>query len=117
MARWFVLLGFIAALPNVAKANLSAGQVKEYCKHSEMGFERGTCYGYISGWADQFTSVATPLKGKLVHTQFKEAVTTGQLVRVFVKFVKDHPEKEHLDANTVLTDACNEAQLFELATE
>jgi hypothetical protein len=115
--RSLFLLGIIAVLPSVAQANISAGKLNDSCKHAEAGFEQGVCYGYISGWADQFTSVATPLKGKLIHTQLKEAVTTGQLVRVFVKFVKDHPEKEHLDANTVLIDACNEAQLFELATE
>jgi len=77
MMRWLVLLGFIAILPTGARANISAGKLNDNCKHAEVGFEQGVCYGYISGWADQFTSVATPMKGKLVHTQFKEAVTTG----------------------------------------
>lgn len=116
MMRWFVLLGFIAVLPTMAQGNVSAGKLIDNCKHAEAGFEQGICYGYISGWADQFTSVATPLKGKLVHPLFKEAVTTGQLMRVFVKYVKDHPEKENHDANSVLTDACTEAQLFDLVT-
>ena len=31
-----------------------------------------------------------------------------------MKYVKDHPEKENLDANTVLADACTQAQLFDL---
>jgi hypothetical protein len=114
MMRWFILLGFIAVLPTVTHANVTAGQLNDYCKDTEGRVNQGMCLGYISGWADQYSSFPLHEPGKVVRPEFKDGVTTGQLMRVFLKYIKEHPEEENHDANWVLIDACAAAKLVDI---
>ncbi|MGD1080463.1 MAG: Rap1a/Tai family immunity protein [Candidatus Sulfotelmatobacter sp.] len=70
----------------------------------------GACRGYVAGVIDGFdgafilgqTSRHEPPKG-LFCTPAES--TLGQKYRVVVKFMKDHPEKDHLPASALILEA------------
>jgi Rap1a immunity proteins len=114
-ARWLLVVAVVVLSPIKASASVTAGDLSQKC--SGNGTEEALCVGYISGWADQFTAVPLLPENKLVHPQFKPNVTVRQMMHVFVKFIKDHPDQEHINASFVLIRACEEAQLLDFVSE
>lgn len=67
----------------------------------------GHCLGYVGGFKDAHVI------GKAVMPLHRfcppNGVDTGQLTRVFVKYLQDHPEQLHLDAGLLLWFALEKA--------
>jgi len=65
----------------------------EKLSNSEMQ-DAEWCLGYVEGIADGIEIVSETSKSARLYCM-AEDVTTGQGVRVFVKWLRDHPEKLH----------------------
>ena len=63
-------------------------------KHS--AYQQGECLGYVIGvW--QGLRMAYDLEGVKQFYCPPDEVTNGQTVSILLKFIKDHPEKAHLE--------------------
>src|SRR5258708_7305329 len=71
-------------------------------------FQEGECFGYADGVDDgirmTFDAVNRPKPYCL-----SDEVTHGQMMRVLVKFIKDHPEKAHHQTRVLETESFMDA--------
>jgi hypothetical protein len=72
---------------------------------AEDGLE---CLNYVAGYLDGFGSAQTTIKGMPVLC-FPERSNTGEVVRVFVKWMRDHPEKLNEPTSVCLSSATTQA--------
>jgi Rap1a immunity proteins len=56
--------------------------------------QEGECFGYVHG-VDDGIGIAYDIIGQPKSYCFPDGVTHGQMMRVLIKFIKDHPEKAH----------------------
>jgi hypothetical protein len=64
-------------------------------------FHYGWCVGYMRGWVDGTMGGATLC--------VPQKVTALQLVRIIVKYLRDHPQTLHHSRDTLITTALQEA--------
>jgi Rap1a immunity proteins len=83
---------------------------------SSDAFDALTCSAYVSGWMHGIGGMMIQKDGRYFIIDFAEGVTTKQLVRVFVKHIKEHPEEEIKGADVGLVDAAAAARLFTFAS-
>jgi hypothetical protein len=106
-----LVLSFFAAHAD-AQA-MKAGRINELCAHTETpSMETEMCIFYIRGWGD-----ALILFSKETRVKFADDINPGQMARVFVKYVKEHPEKENDTARLVLMLALLDAKLLSVVPE
>jgi hypothetical protein len=89
-----VLIGMLLACP--AGAVTTGYDLLRYCSQAETEatFKSGVCNGYIRAITDVMFNY--PFAG--LQACFPEGVTRGQVVRVSVKFLREHPGLLHLSA-------------------
>jgi Rap1a immunity proteins len=68
------------------------------------------CLQYVSGFLDGYAVASTVEKGK-PFICFPKDSNTGQMVRVVVKWLRDHPEKLNLAASDCVFAAVGEAYM------
>jgi hypothetical protein len=56
--------------------------------------DAGECYGYVTGF-NHGVGMAYDIVGQPQPYCLPDGVTHGQMMRVLIKFIKDHPEKAH----------------------
>jgi hypothetical protein len=114
MTRTLLILGALSLLlvaPSKTGAT-TAGELSAKCSN-ETAPAYEICVGFIMGWSEELGYIDEPINnGKLVHFYFEDGVTIGQIMRVFLKYVKDHPEKENQPAIVILFNACSEAKIL-----
>jgi len=66
------------------------------------------CMHYVAGYLDGYGVASAAEKGK-PFLCFPDHSNTGQMVRVFVKWMRDHPEKLHLAASACFFEALTDA--------
>jgi hypothetical protein len=88
----------------------SCGTTEESSKDVEQEVGHISCMSYIEGVSDGFlvgeTIGKTP---KYLQVCIPDGVTRGQMGRVVVAFLKNHPEKLHVNAGTLVYTALNKA--------
>jgi hypothetical protein len=84
-------------------------------KPTSASITGGVCLGYVSGWADGILGMQMTIKGKVVQVQFADDVSAGQIIHVFIKYVKDHPEIENKPAYAVLAMSMIDAKIMGLS--
>jgi hypothetical protein len=62
------------------------------------------CMGYVIG-IDDGIQLAYDIQGKPQPYCIPSEVTTGQMVRVLIKFIKDHPEKAHSKTSVLAVES------------
>jgi Rap1a immunity proteins len=62
--------------------------------NAPSGFQQGDCLGYIVG-VDNGVQTAYDIENQPQPYCVPDAVTHGQMIRVLIKFINDHPEKAH----------------------
>lgn len=71
-------------------------------------FVQGVCVGYVEGVREGF-QMAYPVQNLNPPYCIPAEATVGQLASILIKFIKDHPEKSHLETRMLeiesLTDA------------
>jgi hypothetical protein len=115
MLKTLIVLGGLSLLlcATPLKATTTAGELAQECSHRTGDPESLYCIGFLKGWGDQLASTPTTINGKAAYVGFKDQVSIGQVQRVFVKYVKNHPEIENHSAITVLLEACFDAKIME----
>jgi hypothetical protein len=99
MKRIILLIGMLLAF-DVRSGFDTGNDLLRYCKNYERDdatFVEGVCAGHVVGVFDMM--VEFPIPGARICPG---RVERGQVVRVVVKYVKEHPEQLHLPA-VVLT--------------
>ena len=117
----FVLLIAALAIGTQVKAQMfkTTADLKATCstypEHKESTYTPldAICVSYVGGWADGVGGSLLRYKGKLYAVQFAPNVTASQMVKVFVKYVCDHPEVENKEAITGLVFSLLDAKLME----
>jgi hypothetical protein len=107
MRRFIVVLGLLAsALAHAQPARDSSNDLLRKCNVAlraidgnspvDLGqkYDVFSCIGYVSGYRDAVAN-AQFLKPACIPT----AATSGQLLRVIVKHLQEHPQSLHLDAS------------------
>lgn len=83
----------VSAYPRAAKASMTGSALLSFCEAEEVS-ARHVCLGYIEGASDSYQAGVSSLAGQLLWC-YPEGSTVGQMERVVVKFLKEHPEKLH----------------------
>jgi hypothetical protein len=108
-----VVLMFAVAGPVRAGSFVNGNELLGRCT-SESGFDSGLCRGYLQGIVDASVALATwEFKqddgGRRPGTCLPNDVTVGQVVDVWLKYAKEHPEKRHLAAASLTLNAFEDA--------
>ena len=92
---------------------VTAGELKEYCSGNldDPTPLHSICVGYIAGWIDGSNGMGTRIKGKVIMVVFEDNTTPGQITRVFLRYMQEHPEYENKTAKSALIGAVIEAKL------
>lgn len=78
----------------VAASFWTAQRLKDLCQNHRGTFNNGVCMGFVVGVVDS-------LSGKRLAC-LPKGVNVGQVIDVVEKHLKDHPEKGHLSAESVV---------------
>jgi hypothetical protein len=78
---------------------------------SGSAFIQGLCFGYLTGFLDGYEGGARVYasKGKNVTFCLPPEGTRGQNVRVFMKYLSDHPENLHESTGSLIIRAIHAA--------
>lgn len=93
----------------------SGEEILSKCQESAEAFDNGFCAGFMDATLDTLNMwEASDISKKRshdndVHFCVPDKVTNGQLLRVFVKYLEDHPEELHKPANLLLVEAFRKA--------
>jgi len=71
----------------------------------------GHCFGYITGWMDTAPEGLQCYDGRLYSLKFIGTLKISQVMRVFLQYVENHPEREQQGAAAVLTRALAEKNM------
>jgi hypothetical protein len=71
-------------------------------------FQQGQCLGYVVGIDDGWR-IAYDMQSQSQPYCAPDGVTNGQLMRVLIKFIKDHPEKAHFQTRVLEVESFMDA--------
>ncbi len=77
----------------------------EYTNRYSIGY----CFGFIESFVATSVFSTVSMQPLYICFPFKEKFATKQLVRILVKYMKDHPEQLHESAVGLVARAFNEA--------
>jgi Rap1a immunity proteins len=103
------------------KAQATAGKVAAVCETSaatignlkEAGANEGYCTGLFVGWREVIDELPVFTLDRKSQIHISETATIAQLIRVFVNYVKKHPEVENKNAFVIFLRALKGAGLAE----
>jgi Rap1a immunity proteins len=117
MVRIYIFL-MAAIFSNAAHAtyNYDGNEILEVCsvikiqdmeQHEAM--DLFYCMGFIEGVLSS-QEIAIELDNPSTVCKLpEEGITTGQIVRIVVKYLEEHPEKLHLNSSLLVLDALRQA--------
>lgn len=106
----FPLMTVAVPRSNATEGITSAGELARTCA-DERSAEFRACVGYVSGWSEILALTPIHANGAIIHFTFAADVTRSQVIHVFVKYIRNHPEQENIPAATVLLSSTSEANL------
>jgi hypothetical protein len=117
-----VILGLTFCIPAAAQttSGSSAGALVATCETSastigdlkKVGVNEGLCIGMFSGWRDVIDALPVFTSDRHSQIHIVQSATNGQLMRVYVAYVKAHPEVENKDEFVVFVWALKDAGLL-----
>ena len=106
-----IVCAMLFVVPAVHAGSKSGNELSEDCKTSDGNsatFQDGVCLGYVLGAKDSFEFAA-----KVHHVTpdfcIPDGVTNGQVVKVVVKYLNNHPEDLHYSAESLVVYALGAA--------
>lgn len=105
----FVLAGILthaAAYPTQADSFYDGSSLLNLCESKDT-LEKWFCVGFVVGVADSFDCERPLMDG--FHWQAPKGGTAGQIHKVVVRYLIEHPEKLHLQAASLSAAALSEA--------
>ena len=117
--KWYLIVLLLSSSSAVADSSFTAGELMKDCKADttkltstlDDHYSRGVCAGYILGWMDASTDSVILTKDGPATVAFEDGVDVGQIKRVFMKYIDEHPEVEHEPASRTLPKIMQEAHL------
>ena len=114
-----VIAAFLSVPLSLASTGFTAGELVKDCKRDtttlastpDDHYSMGVCTGYVLGWMEATTDSDIVTEQGPARVTFEESVNVGQIKRVFIKYMDQHPEFEHEPASRTLTKAVQEAHL------
>ena len=110
--KWILALFFLSGVGQAQQSvsYTTGNDLQEECRvetisSSAKAYKAGICRGFIEGYMQ--LAMMVPSRPKLVC--LPEHVTHGEVQKVVVKYLDQHPEKLHLPAAQLVYDATNEA--------
>jgi hypothetical protein len=85
---------------NVTTTFVSGNDLYQWCQSE--GEPHARCAGYIIGAADSF-SMTSASQG--LRWEPPSQITTGQIIDIAVRYLKEHPEERHLQAASLVWSA------------
>ncbi len=107
--RWILVLIFltgIACAQNAAKGYTDGNDLRDECGAAiagQFGYQAGHCLGLIEGYLQ-----VSPIPNLPTHC-VPAGVTYEQTAKVVVKYLDQHPEKLHLAAVLLISQATHDA--------
>ncbi len=93
-----IVLMTVSTYPRAAKAitGMTGNELLGYCENEGV-YSQGLCDGFIDGAGDGFQSYALYI-GRRLPFCYPEGATVGQVRRVIVKYLEEHPQDLHYSA-------------------
>jgi hypothetical protein len=117
LALLLVVASLLVASPVMAGPFMNGNDLQKYCSimdqpsdsHSMIDAQHmGICFGFIEAFNDFHSSLLT-LDDFVPLFCIPEKATVSQLIQVVSKYLKENPEKLHLDASYLIIHALREA--------
>jgi hypothetical protein len=116
-----ILLVLANLHPSISFASMEAGQLATYCKQSilvtdskvAVNDQAITCLYYVRGFDDAgklspiiTTNYTEDLKKRNNNSMYcsPDSISADQIIRMYVKYVDEHPESRHLLAAIILAE-------------
>jgi hypothetical protein len=94
-----------------AQSAPTAYKMADSCR-SKNWTEQGLCVCWIMGIRTVIDELPVLVPDRSAQIHIEQKATNGELSRVFVKYVDEHPEDEHRDAFLVFCWALRDAKLM-----
>jgi len=110
--KWILamLLSSSVTWAHPSKGYTDGNDLRDQCGAAiakDAGFGAGACLGFIEGFRQ--LAVMTQPVTNLKLLCLPDGVPNGQLAKVIVKYLDQHPEKLHLPAAQLMYDATDDA--------
>lgn len=127
--RYLIILVFLLGIsaPPSKAAPMTAGNLANQCRYAddqrpaeptnEIVYETGHCVGYVTGLIESIPLGARVRDGMVHSYAWEDNITVGQVIRVFLQFIKNHPELENKWALIEMLDACESAGILHAITK
>jgi len=93
----------------VCSAQTSAQELQGHCSHKSADYSAGFCRGFIDAVLDMnnLALITARLNGVKSGSPIciPEGVKMGQVLKVVMKYIDDHPEQLHLPARNLVLDS------------
>jgi Rap1a immunity proteins len=86
-----------------AAAYIDGNKLLDECENVPSEFLKGTCYGYVVGVQDAVDGLHW-----FCVPEGSNGVVAKQLVDVVKVYLRDHPERRHYSASSLVTEALEE---------
>ena len=109
-ACWlFSTVLFFGLAVSHCSAQTTAHELQEQCSQKSPGYAAGFCHGFIEAVLDMndLHLLTARLNGVQSGSPMciPDGVKMGQIVKIVMKFLDDHPEQLHLRARNIVLDS------------
>ena len=114
----------VKAQVNSTGSMITSGDMETDCKLAvsadpaeRASYLGGVCDGYTAGFLSSvwFGFDTVVVEGKAYTWKVEDHVTVGQVEKVFVKYMSEHPELDNKQVSVGFTDALIDAKLISVA--
>lgn len=123
MNRFFISSLFAFLLVSVSSAHATtAGELRANCafaapllnvNDANNAIKAGFCLGYVTGVVQAYNNLyVAQADGKIRQAHINDDTTCAQAVRIFKKYIDDHPELKNEQAKDVIAASLVEANLL-----
>ena len=108
MAACIAVCVCVSAWPASARGFIDGNKLHDICVETDERIVGTVCAMYVAGVVDAML-VMKDMIGEQIAFCVPEGVTIGQLVDVFAKYLRDHPEERHLHGAVLVITAVSDA--------
>jgi len=73
-----------------------------FCQEESFTYNRGYCHGYLGGILDAYAVISHSYPQAKFICLPKAGISGEQTKNIFIKWVKDHPEQQHIAPRTAV---------------
>lgn len=109
-----ILLLLMTSTPDQASAIERAEELVRKCiadvSNPKEAFDRIHCSSYIGGILDAYSAISDLYpQSKFICLPKQTGISVDQAINIFIRWVKDHPDKHHLPARSAVLISLRDA--------